>query len=445
MLKYFFMIFFMMLLFQMNWGILQFLMVMLCFLFMLELSNFNYPEKLNFFVGLDLMSYTLILLSMWICMLMLMSSESTKSDNFFSDKFCGVLMMMIIFLVLSFSVSNFFLFYLFFESSLIPTFMLILGWGYQSERVQAGIYMLLYTLTASLPLLLVLFYVYNNFYSFKFYFFGEYTLDFNLFILLSIYLAFLVKLPMFLVHLWLPKAHVEAPVSGSMILAGVLLKLGGYGLLRFSLLFNSFINKYSIFLVVLSMIGGVLISLNCLVQSDTKLLIAYSSVGHMGIMLGGMMTFTYWGMTSSLLMMLSHGLCSSGLFFLANSSYERVASRSLLLAKGMIHFLPKMGLWWFLFCVMNMAAPPSLNLLSEIGLINSLISWSNLNFVALCLMGFFAAGYSLYLFSYSQHGKSSFSFYSFYINSIREYLVLFLHWIPLNFLIINSNIIMLWV
>jgi NADH-ubiquinone oxidoreductase chain 4 len=147
-----------------------------------------------------------------------------------------------------------------------------------------------------------------------------------------------------LVHLWLPKAHVEAPVSGSMILAGVLLKLGGYGLVRvFPFLIFSGLNFNFIFISI-SLVGGFLISLVCLRQIDIKALIAYSSVAHIGVVLGGLLTLTYWGLRGALTLIIAHGLCSSGLFRLANITYERVGRRSLIINKGLLNFIPRLSL-----------------------------------------------------------------------------------------------------
>uniref|UniRef100_A0AAU7VAI3 NADH-ubiquinone oxidoreductase chain 4 n=1 Tax=Stenopsocus metastictus TaxID=3074944 RepID=A0AAU7VAI3_9NEOP len=444
MLKYLIMLFCLVPYSFMNWSYLQMSLFMMSLLFMMEMGSFFHLESLSLGFGLDLMSYMLVLLSIWICTLMLLSSESVMSSGFYKTNYMNILIVLLLFLVLSFYTSNLFLFYLFFEGSLIPTFMIIMGWGYQSERLQASIYLLMYTLVCSLPLLLMIFYFYNESNYLSMILNLDKKIYINFLIFVFMYTAFMVKLPMFMLHLWLPKAHVEAPVAGSMILAGVLLKLGGYGALRLSFLILNLVYKYTWMFIVLSLLGGVLISLNCLRQSDVKLLIAYSSVSHMGIMLSGSLTFTMWGLSSGLALMLSHGLCSSALFFLANVVYERVGSRSMYLVKGMLHLLPKMTLWWFLFCAMNMAAPPSLNLLSEIGLINSLVGWSTSSMLLLMLMSFFAAGYSLYLFSFSQHGKIINSLYSFHLNNSREYFVLFMHWLPLNFLILNSEIFMNW-
>nr|YP_010526599.1 NADH dehydrogenase subunit 4 [Megaxyela euchroma]UXP85891.1 NADH dehydrogenase subunit 4 [Megaxyela euchroma] len=400
-------------------------------------------ENLSYFLGCDLLSFGLILLSFWICSLMMMASSSVLKMSYFYNLFMLVILLLLMLLYCTFSSMNFFLFYLFFEASLVPTLLLILGWGYQPERLQAGIYLLFYTLLVSLPLLVGIFYIYLNSMSLFFMFFNMINYSY-LFMYLSMMLAFLVKMPMFLVHLWLPKAHVEAPVSGSMILAGIMLKLGGYGLLRSMTLIMSTGMKLNYIWISISLVGGVLVSLLCLRQIDLKSLIAYSSVAHMGIVLGGMMTLTYWGYSGSYLMMIAHGLCSSGLFCLANISYERLGSRSLLINKGLINFMPSMSLWWFLLSSSNMAAPPSLNLLSEIVLLNSMVSWSLITMLMLCFLSFFSAAYTLYMYSYSQHGKIYSGVYSSSQGYIREYLLLFLHWFPLNMLILKSEIFMLW-
>nr|UFQ24238.1 NADH dehydrogenase subunit 4 [Anopheles albitarsis] len=447
MLKFVFMLIFMVPLsfLKSNYWMVQNLLFFFTFLFMVNFSSLNYFNYISYYFGLDMISFGLILLSFWICGLMLMASEKVYSYNNYKNLFIFMILFLLMMLVLTFSSMSMFMFYLFFEASLIPTLFLILGWGYQPERLQAGVYLLFYTLLASLPLLVGIFYILdiNNTLSFTLLLNFSF-MDLNL-LYLSLIFAFLVKMPMFLVHLWLPKAHVEAPVSGSMILAGILLKLGGYGLLRmFSLLQMSGV-KYNYWWISISLVGGVLISLICLRQTDLKALIAYSSVAHMGIVLSGLLTLTYWGLTGSYALMIAHGLCSSGLFCLANISYERMGSRSLLINKGLLNFMPTLSLWWFLLCSGNMAAPPTLNLLGEISLLNSIVAWSWVTMIMLTFLSFFSAAYSLYLFAYSQHGKIYSGVHFFSVGTVREFSLLMLHWVPLNILILKSSFCMLWV
>uniref|UniRef100_UPI0030FF2E3E NADH dehydrogenase subunit 4 n=1 Tax=Sinopanorpa digitiformis TaxID=1105299 RepID=UPI0030FF2E3E len=424
------------------WMVQNFLFIM-TFMFVSIGFYLSYWGNLSYFMGCDMMSYGLILLSFWICTLMLTASESINKNNFYKNYFSFMILMLLILLYCTFSSMNLFMFYLFFESSLIPTLFLIIGWGYQPERLQAGVYLLFYTLLASLPLLLGVFYIYKSMGSLNMFMLNNLSYS-NYLMYLCMILAFLVKMPMFLVHLWLPKAHVEAPVAGSMILAGVLLKLGGYGLLRVFMCLSVLGLKFNFIWIGISLLGGVLVSLICLRQTDLKSLIAYSSVAHMGIVLGGLMTMNYWGFCGSYTLMIAHGLCSSGLFCLANISYERLGSRSLFINKGLMNFMPSMTLWWFLLSSSNMAAPPSLNLLGEISLLNSIISWSWVSMISLMLVSFFSAAYTLYLFSYSQHGKFYSGLFTCSMGYSREYLLLFLHWFPLNLLILKSESCMLW-
>nr|QIZ12657.1 NADH dehydrogenase subunit 4 [Callochiton steinenii] len=421
-------------------------LLLLSFFFIMKFmySSLFIPKLFLLNLYLDNLSTPLILLSIWISALMILSSYKIYMKNNNIYMFLILIMILNFIIVNMFMQKNFFSLYIFFEASLIPTFILIMVWGYQPERLQASMYIILYTVMAALPLLVNMIFLFtlNGHFSLLLnYVVPEFSKNFSY---MSIWLffmlfAFLVKLPLFLVHLWLPKAHVEAPISGSMILAALLLKLGGYSIIRVMIMFPKINMQMNVMISTVALIGGVLSSMVCVRQNDMKSLIAYSSIGHMGLMLSGILSMTQWGYAGGSLMMIAHGLSSSGLFCIANMLYEKSGSRSLYVSKGNLNILPNMSMYWFLLCSVNMAAPPSINLLSEISLIISILSFSVMFVMFLIFMTFMAAVYNLFLYTMTQHGEPPL-FLSYYnSSSTLSFMLNFMHWGPTQLLILKSE------
>nr|AET62625.1 NADH dehydrogenase subunit 4 [Trissolcus basalis] len=409
----------------------------LLFFYSFNLSFYNNWLMIYMDFGMDKISFLMIMLSIWILFMMFLSILSVKVSYFMMLIFQKlILLVMLIMFFYSLDLINF---YLFFEISLIPILMMILGWGSQPERLQAGIYMIIYTLFASLPFLLIILILKVNFLSLNMMYLIILNFNFsmNFFLVFGIMFVFLVKLPIYFVHLWLPKAHVEAPIFGSMILAGVLLKLGGYGIIRFMMIFLKYFYNYNILILSFVLVGSLNVSIMCIRQIDLKMLIAYSSVVHMGFMFVGMFMFFDLSLFSSVLMMISHGICSSGMFCLLNFSYKRIKSRNLLINKGLLQYFPNMSMWWFIFCSMNMAVPPSLNLVSEIYLMICMFKFSEWMFLYIFILSFFGGVYSIYLYSFSQHGKNYLFKNLFNFNSIDEFLLMIMHFIPMMMMFLN--------
>nr|UYB78439.1 NADH dehydrogenase subunit 4 [Alectorobius microlophi] len=436
-----------MLLFGMFWltvfsffmSIVEIILVMYVFviLFFMQM-NWSFIYTVGNFLGMDLVSFLLIVLSLWIGILMMIASMGLFIFHEIMYKFYMV--SMIFMLVFCFLVTNLMGFYLLFESVLIPIIMMIVGWGGQPERLQAGIYMLFYTLGGSLPLLIFLLSLEESISIFLLSW-KNFSIS-SMFFFMSV-LGFLVKMPMFFAHLWLPKAHVEAPVAGSMVLAGVLLKLGVYGLFRIKLVIAEKMIEFSHWIMSIILFGGMYVGMICLCQVDVKALIAYSSVCHMGVALGGIFSMFIWGYMGNILMMLGHGLCSSGLFCLANMFYERFFTRNMIMLKGMGIMFPYLSMWWFMFMSINIAAPPSMNLGGEIMLIGSMIKWSFLLIFPLIVTMFLSASYSVYMYSYLNHGKG-WSVYGVKVVNFREIYLMLMHFFPLVLWILKIELFCLY-
>ena len=377
------------------------IMILICFL-IVNLRVYHFKCLLGnytfIFESYDLLSKSLVLLSIWLIMLMIIAQKRVNYKKLLLIN----MIVLLVRLVFTFNTTNIIIFYFFFEWSLIPIFFIIIGWGYQPERLKASLSLFFYTLFASLPLLISIVIIINWSGSVKLRIIITQWMP-NFLWTITV-LAFLVKFPIYFVHLWLPKAHVEAPVSGSIILAGVLLKLGAYGIIRLIRVTN--IRIISSQIIALALIGGGILGVLCIVQRDIKVVIAYSSVVHIALVIAGRLRLTKWGFEGVLIIILAHGVCSSGIFAAANIIYERRHSRRFFFNSGLLNRRAIFRIVWFVLIVANFGGPFTYNLLGEILLILNLSSLAINSLSVVLFLSFFSAAYRLILYRSTNQGQT---------------------------------------
>nr|AFN07073.1 NADH dehydrogenase subunit 4 [Bangana lippus] len=405
----------------------------------------------NMYLATDPLSTPLLVLTCWLLPLMILASQNHISPEPISRQrsYITLLTSLQTFLIMAFGATELIMFYIMFEATLIPTLIIITRWGNQTERLNAGTYFLFYTLAGSLPLLITLLLLQQS------------TGTLSMLVLqysqplqlsswshaiwwVSCLIAFLIKLPLYGIHLWLPKAHVEAPVAGSMVLAAVLLKLGGYGMMRMMVVLDPLSKELAYPFIILALWGIIMTGSICLRQTDLKSLIAYSSVSHMGLVAGGILIQTPWGFSGAITLMVAHGLASSALFCLANTTYERTHSRTMILARGMQVFFPLATVWWFIINLVNLALPPLPNLMGELTIITTLFDWSPWTILLTGMGTLITACYSLYLFLMSQRGPTPNHIKGLQPFHTREHLLITLHLIPIILLMMKPELIWGW-
>ncbi len=364
-----------------------------------ELAPWIPRFNVNYHLGVDGISVLFILLNSFITVLVVLAGWEVIRSR--------VAQYMAAFLVMSgllngtFAALDAVLFYVFFEATLIPMYLVIGVWG-GPNRVYAAVKFFLYTLLGSLLMLIAFLYLYNKSGgSFSVLDYHKLPLPLNAQILLffAFFMAFAVKVPMWPVHTWLPDAHVEAPTGGSAVLAAILLKLGAYGFVRFSLPILPDASRYLAgFMITLSLIAIVYIGLVALVQTDMKKLIAYSSISHMGFVTLGFFIFNAYGMEGGLVQMISHGFVSAALFLCVGVLYDRMHSRNIADYGGVVNTMPRFAALMMLFAMANCGLPATSGFVGEFMVI---VGAMKLNFWIAFLAGttlVFGAAYTLWMY-----------------------------------------------
>ena len=372
----------------------------------LMLSNvMNWGDIIVTVDGVSIFFITLSVLLIPICIMMSWNAIDNLKKEFIVSLFVILLL-----LVMVFTVMDIIVFYILFEALLIPMFIIIGVWGSREEKVRAAFYFFFYTLIGSLLMLLCIFKLYSltgttNYLNLVNI---ELPSSIQFWLFLGFFASFSVKIPMIPVHIWLPQAHVEAPVAGSILLAGILLKLGGYGFIRFGFPLFPIASEYlSPIIVVLSLVAITYASFTTCRQTDIKRLIAYSSVSHMGLVTLAIFCHSKEGVVASIVMMIAHGLVSSGLFMASAVLYVRHHSRAIRYFKGVVITMPIFSIITLILVLANIGFPLTLNFIAEFLSILTAFNYSKVAGLLSCLGALMSTVYALYFYNRVYFGSIS--------------------------------------
>jgi proton-translocating NADH-quinone oxidoreductase chain M len=377
-----------------------------------------------FSFGLDGVSIFFFVLSsflIFLCILFVWESELLK-------EYIIALLLIDLLLLLVFSALDLLLFYVFFESILIPMYLMIGVWGSRERKIRAVYLFFFYTLFGSLLMLIGLLYIYSVAGTLNM----EYLLTYNFtfeeqcWLWLAFFVSFASKVPMFPFHVWLPEAHVEAPTVGSVLLAGILLKLGVYGFLRFSLtLFPLGSLFFSPLVYLLSVLGVIYASLCAIRQTDLKRIVAYSSIAHMNLVTLGIFSFNIIGLEGSILQSISHGFVASAMFLLVGILYDRYHSRFLYYYGGLVHMMPVYAALFLIFTMANIALPGTSSFVGEFLLLTGIYKTNVVAAIVGATGVVLCGAYSLWLYNRIVFGNLKIS-YTVKFNDInfREFSIL---------------------
>ncbi|MDM0012945.1 NADH-quinone oxidoreductase subunit M [Variovorax sp. J22P168] len=322
--------------------------------------------NIHYHVGLDGISFWLVLLTAFITVIVVISAWQVITERV--NQYMGAFLILSGLMIGTFSALDGLLFYVFFEATLIPMYLIIGIWG-GPNKIYAAFKFFLYTLLGSLLMLVALIYLYNQSGgSFDILTWHKLPLSgtAQTFLFFAFFAAFAVKVPMWPVHTWLPDVHVEAPTGGSAVLAAIMLKLGAYGFLRFSMpIAPDASHEWAWLMIALSLIAVIYVGLVALVQQDMKKLVAYSSVAHMGFVTLGFFIFNELGVAGGIVQMIAHGFVSGAMFLCIGVLYDRVHSRQIADYGGVVNTMPKFAAFALLFAMANCGLPATAGFVGE--------------------------------------------------------------------------------